>query len=407
MTLTLLLDLDDTLLGNHIDSFVQPYLHSLTARLSPFVSASMAARQLMAATQAMTRNEDPAKTLEQVFDEHFFPALGIKRQDVQPALDRFYAEDFPGLRKFTTPFPEARNLVDQAARRDFRIGVATAPLFPLTAILQRLGWAGFAAGNHPFALIPSYESFHFTKPNPTYFAEFLGRMGWPEGPVVMVGNDLADDIAAARRLGLPAYWIDHGHPLPADLPGLARSGELPHGDLAHFFTWLDQTPPAQLLPNLDHPEGMRATLRATPAVLAGLAQDTPGERFARRPAPNEWAPVEIFCHLRDVDVEVNLPRFELIRQQPNPFIAGRNTDEWAESRQYIAQDARQALADFTSQRTRLLAVLDALSPADWELPVRHAIFGPSRLQELVRIIAEHDRLHIRQVYAALRPGNQA
>ena len=32
-------------------------------------------------------------------------------------------------------------------------------------------------------------------------AELLARMGWPEGPIVMLGDDLKMDIGAARALG--------------------------------------------------------------------------------------------------------------------------------------------------------------------------------------------------------------
>ena len=403
MTLTLLLDLDDTLLGNKMDTFIQPYLQGISARLAPYVDPVQTARQLLKATRMMMINQQPDCTLEQVFDTHFFAPLGLARPDVQPALDAFYVEDFQQLRSSTRTLPEARALVDQAARRGYRIGVATAPLFPMTANRQRLAWAGFPQDDHPFDLVSSYESFHFTKPHPDFFAEFLGRMGWPEGPVIMVGNDLSDDIAGARRLGLPVFWIDHGSPLPEEYSPESQNGVLPHGGLEDFFAWLDQTDSASLVPNLDHPDGLRAILRATPAVLAGLVSQVQTAVLSNRPAPGQWAPVEVFCHLRDVDAEVNLPRFELVQRQPNPFIAGRNTDEWAESRRYLEQDAAQALADFTAHRIRLMARLDALSPADWELPVRHAIFGPTNLQELVRITADHDRLHIRQVYAAIQP----
>src|SRR5574341_812870 len=48
-------------------------------------------------------------------------------------------------------------------------------------------------------------------------------------------------------------------------------------------------------------------------------------------------------------------------------------------------------------KTRL-ALLDGLSPADWQRPARHAVFGPTTLQELLAItIIEHDRLHLRQL----------
>jgi hypothetical protein len=34
---------------------------------------------------------------------------------------------------------------------------------------------------------------------------------------------------------------------------------------------------------------------------------------------------------------------------------------------------------------------------EWKRKARHAIFGPTDLQELVKFMAEHDKLHIRQI----------
>jgi len=48
-----------------------------------------------------------------------------------------------------------------------------------------------------------------------------------------------------------------------------------------------------------------------------------------------------------------------------------------------------------------LALMDGLQ-AEWDRPARHAIFGPTSLQELVGFMAEHDRLHVRQAFEAIR-----
>jgi hypothetical protein len=45
----------------------------------------------------------------------------------------------------------------------------------------------------------------------------------------------------------------------------------------------------------------------------------------------------------------------------------------------------------------MLSILEKLSPAEWELPARHAIFGPTHLFEMVEITSAHDRLHVEQL----------
>lgn len=110
---------------------------------------------------------------------------------------------------------------------------------------------------------------------------------------------------------------------------------------------------------------------------------------------------EIFGHLRDVDREVNLPRLRKIMADDNPFIASAATDDWVKERQYARQEGHSSLAEFTVERKELLALLADLQ-SGWKRPARHAIFGPTNLQELVGFIAEHDRAHVKQAREALR-----
>ena len=105
--------------------------------------------------------------------------------------------------------------------------------------------------------------------------------------------------------------------------------------------------------------------------------------------------------LRDVEREINLPRLQDIIRGENPFIPGIDSDAWAAERGYKTQDGQKALVDFLAARIETLALLDALVADDWQLPARHAIFGPTQLSELAGFMARHDRLHIRQVYETI------
>jgi len=165
--------------------------------------------------------------------------------------------------------------------------------------------------------------------------------------------------------------------------------------------WLDATSPEQLMPDYTSLEAMPVILRTTPAVLRHLCLGKQPAELAVRPAAGEWSPGEVLCHLRDVEREVFLPRMQKVTREDNPFLSGRDTDRWAEERRYREQDSLQALDSFTQARLEQLALVEGLKPEQWSLTARHAIFGPTRLHELVNINAGHDRLHIRQVYLAL------
>jgi FMN phosphatase YigB (HAD superfamily) len=397
VTLTLLVDLDGTLLSNEMSAFLPAYLQAIGSHLRSFAPPEKIVQALIAGTQSMVENDRPDRTLKEVFDETFYPSLGVASDDLQPAIDTFYVEVFPSLQELTRPLPEAIAQVRQALERGHEIVVATNPLFPLTGILQRLGWAGLPEDETFYRLIPSYETFHFTKPNPAYYAEILSRLGWPEGPVLMVGDNPYNDVNPARRLGIPVYWVTEGQVnQPPEL--LAPNQQ---GSLDDVLPWIDATPESQFQPDFQRPEALLAILKSTPASLASLTASIPEALWSQGPAEGEWSITEILCHLRDVEGEVNIPRVEKLLEVSNPFLPGMDTDPWAEDRMYFCQNGPEALHDFVNSRIRLLELLEELKPEDWERKARHAIFGPTNMREIISIQTGHDRLHIRQVCESL------
>jgi FMN phosphatase YigB (HAD superfamily) len=345
----------------------------------------------------MILNQRPDCTLKDVFEAVYFPSLGLNETDVRSASDQFYDDIYPSLKKYTRQKPEAIRFVQKAFERNYQVAIATNPIFPYKAIAQRLSWAGLSPEIYPYALVPSYETFHFAKPNPAYLAEILARLGWPNGPVVMVGDDRQHDIHTANSLGIASYWISEAHdPPPGD--SLSPAAE---GDLSNLQEWLNTIPKDALLPEFNGPPALLAILRSTPAALSYLCSELLSSGWTERPQPDEWSMTEILCHLRDVEIEVNIPRLNQVLENSNPFLPGMDTDPWADERQYITQDGGLALQQFTASRIRTINILAYLSPEDWVSPARHAIFGPTNLTELAGFIAEHDRLHVRQVYEVI------
>jgi FMN phosphatase YigB (HAD superfamily) len=395
----LLCDLDDTLLDNDIELFLPQYLKVFARDVASFIDPDQFVKALLAGTKQAVANRQPDCTLRDVFDATFYPALGLDKSEFQAVEDRFYGQIFPTLRSLTKARPEAGTFVDGALAKGYRLVIATNPLFPETANLQRLAWAGLPVEKYPFELVTSIETFHFTKPDPVYYAEILARLGWPSEPVVMIGNDPVRDIQASRRLGLPAFWVTH----QKDAPPNTEAPEAPsgRGRLEDVLPWLGNIPTESLQPDHSSVDAMLAILRSTPAALDSIARALHLELWSTRPRPGEWSFTEILCHLRDVDLEVNLPRVQAVIGESNPFLSGKDTDPWAEERKYITQNGRQALGQFFVGRKKLLETLERLEPSDWKRYARHAIFGPTSLAELVNIVAGHDRVHLQQVHQVL------
>lgn len=398
MSLTLLFDLDNTLLKNDIDAFLPQYLKAFARHITGHMDPDLFVKALLAGTQAMGLNRRPDCTLREAFEAVFYPMLGVEPGVFEPLAEEFYSQVFPTLRRLTQPEPEAVTLVEACTERGYRMAVATNPLFPSTAVAQRLAWADLPADAYPFEIVTSYETFHFAKPQPAYFAELLARLGWPAGPVALVGDDLERDVAGGRRAGLPVFWIAQAGIQAPDGP----YGPSANGRLDDLLPWIDSLPAEQLRPDLSQPDTLLASLYSTPAALDGLCRDLPENSWSFQPQPGEWGLTEIACHLRDVEQEVNLPRVRRLLGESNPFISGEDTDPWAERRGYRYQDGPQALREFTQARLELIALLESMPPDCWQAPARHAIFGPTTLLEVVRILTAHDRVHIQQVHQNLK-----
>ena len=390
MSITLLLDLDDTLLDTNMDAFIPAYFKALSSALADIVSPEVMLPALMAGTKAMMLNTDPACYLRQVFDGYFFPKLGMERGALQARIDRFYEEIFPSLGPLTHAVPEAIRLVDWAFERGYRVAIATNPLFPLRAIQHRLTWAGLPPAKYPFALVSSYETFHFTKETVAYYPEVLGQLGWPDEPVVMVGDDIEREVKPTQAAGMPVFWVRKSEET-------SEFSGIPQGRLDSFRSWLEAVDLGTLKQTFDTPASLLACLRATPAALDTLTASLSSESWSRSPAEQEWNLTEIVCHLRDVEREVNLPRLRKVLAEKDPFLPGIVPNVWVKERNSAREDGRRALAEFLAARKETLSLLDTLQ-AEWSRPARHAIFGPTTIKELVEIMADHDRTHIQQVW---------
>ena len=396
MTLTLLLDLDDTLLNTNLEVFVPAYFQALSKELAPYIAPETMLRALMSGTKRMMESDDFSQTLEQVFNAEFYPQINTSCEKISAELDNFYDHVFPTLGGVTTPKPEAKPFIDWAFSQGFRIAIATDPFFPRKATHHRLRWAGFEP--EQFELVSSFEEFHFSKTHPAYYAEVLGRIGWIDGPVLMVGNDMERDIRPAQMLGLATYHVDDEPATPSGPEAGAR------GKLADLRPWLESTDPASLTPSFKSIDSVLGVLSATPAVINGLSCGLNSSAWSHKPAPGDWSLSELVCHLRDTEREIHQTQIELFKEQSEPFIPRPDTGVWASQRDYFHEDGASALKEFNEARRKTLLMLKEVATDRfvWERKARHAIFGPTNFLEVIGFIAEHDRLHIQQAWSILK-----
>ena len=393
---TLLFDLDGTLLDNEIDKFIPVYLKLFASHVAPHLPPQKFVAELLTGTQQMMTNDDFRLTLEEKFGAHFYPALGVAKEKIEPTLNEFYEKRFGELRGETKVIPSARAAVEWATQNGLKVGIATNALFPRSAILQRLDWADVSADKFNYGVITTFEFMHFAKPSPEYYAETLAWLGARPEETLMIGNEWKNDIAPAHQVGINTFWVAPR----TTRPPAETASPVGQGNLAEFVEWANNDCLNVIKPLPISSRAVRAQLAAIPAVMIEITKHADWRKHPQ----GEWSLTEIACHLRDVEIEINQPRLRKILDEANPFIAAIDSDEWALPRAYTIQDGDAVFAAFVEARRETLTLLDGLPEEDWKRPARHGVFGPTTLQELVSFTVEHDRTHLRQMRELLEIG---
>lgn len=394
MIKALLFDLDDTLIDNDVTVFRVPYFKLLHHYLANHFPLNGIIPTLIHSSDIMLANTNPTRTLKHTFDDHFYPAIQLSANDMAPVFEQFYVEQFPSLQSLTSPRPAARQIIQWAFGQGYQVVIATDPVLPQIAAETRLRWGGVGVNEFDYAFITAYETFHFSKSNPEYYAEILTRLECHPEEALMIGNDWERDIVPAAQVGLNTYWITNGKQSPP-IRDVNIAG---WGTLADFLHWAnDHNCIETLTPQPLQPISYLARLNAVPATLLHLTEGLTESQWYTRPEPGEWSPSEIIQHLIDAELAALQSRLDLILNKEFVFLPKVDLTRMAAERPADAPSGPDALAALIDARQATYNRLQSLAVEDWERTARHAIFGPTTLTELVAFTLDHDWKHLRQL----------
>jgi len=143
-------------------------------------------------------------------------------------------------------------------------------------------------------------------------------------------------------------------------------------------------------------------LTRTADELAAAVKGQSDAVLSRRPDEKNWAAKEVVCHLRDAE-EGFTTRFEqILAMDVDPKLAGPSADRMAEERQYLRNDAAEALAAFRKRRQETVAFFGTLIPAQWDKGAIHPVRGRITLDGFLTLMAWHDDNHLDQLTRALQ-----
>ena len=145
---------------------------------------------------------------------------------------------------------------------------------------------------------------------------------------------------------------------------------------------------------------VRRDLARLPPTLTALLDGLEPALWRERPAPAEWSPVEIVCHLRDEEAEDFGARVRVVVQGAERF-APIDPVRWAAERRYRDSDPAAALAAFAERRAANLVFLATVPLDRLRATVTQSGTGTLSGLDLLAAWVTHDRLHLAQLAATL------
>ena len=204
---TVLFDLDGTLLPMDLEGFMQAYFGAIGKKgAENGYDPKELVAGVWAGTKAMMKN-DGTQTNESRFWDTFAQVMGERVLSDRDMFESFYENEFCRIGDTVTPDPRADRCVKLLRQKGYSVALATTPLFPKKATLERMRWAGLCPAD--FALVTTYEDYHFAKPSAGYFQEVLQNLGKSPSDCLMVGNDMVEDMGASQ-IGTDIFFLtDH------------------------------------------------------------------------------------------------------------------------------------------------------------------------------------------------------
>lgn len=201
-----LFDLDGTLLPMVQEEFVRYYM-PLLAKAYLEKGVEVEPKKFIAAVwsgyEAMVKN-DGTMTNREAFWSHMKDLLPIPLERAEEIALRFYESDFNKAVCTTKPTELSDRIVKAAKKKGLETYLATNPVFPRCATMNRIRWAELDAAD--FRTITTYEKCIYCKPNPNYFRMILKEFDLDPAECLMVGNDVQEDLSI-RTLGVRTFLV--------------------------------------------------------------------------------------------------------------------------------------------------------------------------------------------------------
>lgn len=209
MLKAVLFDLDNTLILFNEEKFVTAYFPLIAGKFSDVLPADRFAEKLLHATLELHKN-DGSRINREAFIQAFCNDIPLSADEIWNRFDDFYMNDLDDFQKMVVKTESTHNVFNYARERGLKIVIATNPIWPLVAQMKRLSWVGL--DEFEIALVTHIDNMAFCKPQLGYYRQICSLIDEKPEDCLMVGNDPANDMVAAK-IGMKTYLtvdsLDH------------------------------------------------------------------------------------------------------------------------------------------------------------------------------------------------------
>jgi len=200
-----LFDLDGTLLPMDQDVFAKAYFKSMCTKMAPYgYEPDKLVKAIWDGTYSMVKN-DGSVTNEEAFWTRFKQIYSDEAIKDKPTIDNYYETGFKSVKDVCGYTETSNKIVKLLKSKGIKCILATNPVFPRTATMERISWAGLDYTD--FELITTYENSCYSKPNPKYYSWILDTFKIDPSECIMIGNDVAEDILPTKSLQIKSYLV--------------------------------------------------------------------------------------------------------------------------------------------------------------------------------------------------------
>lgn len=144
-------------------------------------------------------------------------------------------------------------------------------------------------------------------------------------------------------------------------------------------------------------ESLLLTLESTPALVVRAAKELGDEGIRRQPSGGGFSLVEHVWHLADIEREGYGVRIRRMLFEDGPSLADFEGDRLARERCYRERDLTEGLTAFAIARNRNVRKLRSIRNGDWKRSGHQDGVGTVALEDIPRMMAEHDRAHTSEI----------